>query len=154
MFAVPGVYGNVLGFTELSQALGPDQPVYGLQSVGLDGSEAPLTSIEEMAKLNISELRTVQPQGPYAIIGACFGATVAYEMARQLLAEGIDIAYLGLLDPTQREGRDLRDSPASTCRTLRRAAALGNLVSGRLHDMASELVALPSSVVCTCISKR
>jgi amino acid adenylation domain-containing protein len=142
VFAVPGVYGNVLGFTELSQALGPDQPFYGLQSVGLDGSEAPLTSIEEMAKLNISELRTVQPLGPYAIIGACFGATVAYEMARQLLAEGIDIAYLGLLDPTQREGRDLRDSPALTCRTLRRAAALGNLVSGRLHLYLEEMIQL------------
>jgi amino acid adenylation domain-containing protein len=139
VFAVPGVFGNVVGFAELAQALGPDQPFYGLQSVGLDGSEASLTSIEEMAKLNISELLTVQPQGPYAIIGACFGATVAYEMARQLLAEGIDIAYLGLLDPTQREGRDLRDSPASTPRTLRRAAALSNLVSGRLRLYLEEM---------------
>jgi len=139
VFAVPGVYGNVLGFAELCRELGPEQPFYGLQSLGLDGSTAPLTSIEEIAKLNISELLAVQPQGPYAIIGACFGATVAYEMARQLLAEGVDIAYLGLLDPTQREGRDLCDSPASTPRTLRRAAALSNLVSGRLHLYLEEM---------------
>ena len=41
-FVVPGVYGNVIGYAELAHALGPDQPLYGLQAVGLDGAEPPV----------------------------------------------------------------------------------------------------------------
>jgi thioesterase domain-containing protein len=139
VFAVPGVYGNVLCFAELSQALGSDQPFYGLQSVGLDGSEAPLTSIEEMAKLNISELRNVQPQGPYVLIGACFGATVAYEMARQLLADSHEVFFLGLLDPSAREGREANENLGASPRIFKRAAALGSLVTNRLLLYLDEL---------------
>jgi amino acid adenylation domain-containing protein len=139
VFAVPGVFGNVVGFAELCRELGPEQPFYGLQSVGLDGSEVPLTSIEEMAKLNISELFTVQPRGPYAIIGACFGATVAYEMARQLLADGHEVLFLGLLDPSAREGREANEDLGASPRILRRAAALGSLVTNRLLLYLDEL---------------
>ncbi len=139
VFAVPGVFGNVVGFAELCHELGPGKPFYGLQSVGLDGSEPPLSSIEEMAVLYISEIRTVQPRGPYILLGACFGATVAYEMAHQLLAQGEKVAFLGLLDPTPREGNDLREGPSPIPRAFRRAAALGSLALGRLHLYAEEV---------------
>ncbi|MGD2124377.1 MAG: amino acid adenylation domain-containing protein, partial [Gemmatimonadota bacterium] len=45
LFAVPGVWGNVICFQDLSRLLGPEQPFYGLQSRGLDGKEEPRTSI-------------------------------------------------------------------------------------------------------------
>ncbi len=38
LVCIPGVGGNVVGFGTLAQVLGPDQPCYGLQSRGLDGS--------------------------------------------------------------------------------------------------------------------
>ena len=38
VFAVPGVFGNVVGFEALARELGSEQPFYGLQSVGLDGT--------------------------------------------------------------------------------------------------------------------
>ncbi len=97
VFAVPGVFGNVVGYAELSRALGPDQPFYGLQSVGLDGRDAPLDTIEAMAGLYVEEIRLVRPHGPYAILGACFGATVAYEIARQLLDQGEDDSFSGVI---------------------------------------------------------
>jgi aspartate racemase len=133
VFAVPGVFGNVVGFAELCRELGPGQPFYGLQSVGLDGSEPPLSSIEEMAVLYISEICAVQPHGPYTLLGACFGATVAYEMAHQFLDEGEEVAFLGLLDPTPREGNDLRDPRSARLRAIGRAAALASWVLGRLY---------------------
>jgi hypothetical protein len=101
---VPGVFGNVIGFADLGRALGPAQPLYGLQSVGLDGADEPFQSIEAMARHYLGAIGKVQPRGPYALIGSCFGATVAYEMARQLLMRGETVAYLGLLDPTLRGG--------------------------------------------------
>ena len=50
IFAVPGVFGNVIGLADLARELGSEQPFYGLQSLGLDGGEAPVDSIEEIAR--------------------------------------------------------------------------------------------------------
>jgi len=139
VFAVPGVFGNVVGLADLARELGSEQPFYGLQSVGLDGGEAPLDSIKEMAALYVGEIRSVQPHGPYAIIGACFGATVAYEMARQLLAAGEEVGFLGLLDPTRREGNIAGKNPESTPRIFKRMAAFGSLAADRLQLYREEM---------------
>jgi len=97
-FCVHGAGGNVLIYRELSQHLGADQPFYGLQSPGLDGSQQPLTRIEEMAALYVKEILRVQPSGPYFLGGYCMGGTIAYEMAQQLLAQGEKVALLALFD--------------------------------------------------------
>src|SRR5262249_36115618 len=139
VFAVPGVFGNVVGLADLARELGSEQPFYGLESVGLDGGEAPLDSIKEMAALYVGEIRSVQPHGPYAIIGACFGATVAYEMARQLLAAGEEVGFLGLLDPTRREENIAGKNPESTPRIFKRMAAFCSLAADRLQLYREEM---------------
>jgi surfactin family lipopeptide synthetase C len=143
LFAVPGVYGNVVGFANLARELGSEQPFYGLQSVGLDGTAAPLDSIEAMATLYVTEIRSVQVRGPYAIIGACFGATVAYEMARQLLEAGEEIAFLGLLSPTDREGNTEVEDHTSVPRAYKRSAALLHFVTKRSRLYLAEMRRLP-----------
>jgi amino acid adenylation domain-containing protein len=145
LFAVPGVFGNVVGFADLARELGSEQPFYGLQSVGLDGAAAPLDSIEAMAKLYVNEIRSVQACGPYAIIGACFGATVAYEMARHLLEVGEEVAFLGLLSPTDRDGNDDNDNHASAPRAYRRTIALGSLLTDRLRLYLKDMQGLTNS---------
>jgi len=55
-----------------------------------------------MAADYIREIRTVQPNGPYFILGECFSAPVALETAEQLRAAGEKIALLGLLDGRRR----------------------------------------------------
>ena len=87
IFLVPGVGGDVLGFARLARLLSQDRPVYGLQARGFDRKDAPLFSVQEMAKHYIGEIRTCRPRGPYAILGACTGGLVAYEMAQQLVDE-------------------------------------------------------------------
>jgi amino acid adenylation domain-containing protein len=139
IFAVPGVFGNVVGFAELARELGPEQPFYGLQSVGLDGTKAPVGSIEEMARLYLKGMQSIQPDGPYVILGACFGATVAYEMTRQLLVSGEEVGFLGLLDPTHREGKHAGQIPAFAPRIFKRVGAFGSLVTGRLRLYREEL---------------
>jgi thioesterase domain-containing protein len=94
LFLVHGGAGTILHFQPLARRLGEDQPVYAFQAVGLYGDAAPLASVEEMARHYIAEMRTVQPEGPYRIGGYCFGALVAYEMARQLTAQGQPPAVL------------------------------------------------------------
>jgi thioesterase domain-containing protein/acyl carrier protein len=88
IFMVPGVGGNVLVYAQLAKLLGPNQPSYGLQARGLDGKEAPFTSVPEMARHYIAQIRRVRPNGPYVILGTCTGGLIAYEMAQQLLGQG------------------------------------------------------------------
>jgi acyl-CoA synthetase (AMP-forming)/AMP-acid ligase II/thioesterase domain-containing protein/acyl carrier protein len=98
LFCVHPHVGTVLCYKDLARHLGLDQPLFGLQARGLDGSEPPLTRVEDMAAHYLTELRTVQPAGPYALAGYCIGGTIAYEMAQQLLAQGESVALLAMFD--------------------------------------------------------
>jgi thioesterase domain-containing protein/acyl carrier protein len=98
LFLVHGAEGNVLLYRKLARLLGPDQPVYGLQSQGLSGDGRFHSSIEEMASHYVKELITVQPNGPYYLGGYCLGGTVALEMAQQLSAQGEKVALVILMD--------------------------------------------------------
>jgi thioesterase domain-containing protein len=84
-------------------------------------------------------MRQIQPHGPYRLLGACFGATVAFEMTRQLLDAGDAVAFLGLLDPSSLGG-DLTSRPAlSTPTWLKRGTAFGSFVARRLQLYREEM---------------
>jgi thioesterase domain-containing protein len=100
LFALPGSGGNPVGYVHLGRLLDRRQPLIGIESRGLDGSSLPLTRVEDIAKDNLAAIRAVQPTGPYFIAGACYGARVAYEMARQLEQAGERIGLLLMLDPS------------------------------------------------------
>lgn len=55
--------------------------------------------MRELAASCLRGIKSVQPAGPYHLGGYCFGASVAYEVARQLLAAGEKVAILALWDP-------------------------------------------------------
>ena len=87
---------------DLAQYLAVDRPVYGL-SLGFAGgdiSDETLlpNSIRDIATHYIEEMRTLQPNGPYQLIGHSAGGLLAYEMALQILAVGQEVSLLGLLD--------------------------------------------------------
>ena len=98
LFCVHAVGGNVIEYHDLARHLGPDQPFYAFQSVGLDGRQTPLKSIEEMASHYIKEMRVLQPSGPYLLGGHSLGGMVAFEMACQLHDQGERVDLLALLD--------------------------------------------------------
>jgi thioesterase domain-containing protein len=89
---------SVLQLAELGEQLGCDQPLYGLQPQGLDGRLPPHERIEDMAAHYIAELKSVQPNGPYAVGGHCSGSWVAFEMARQLEANGDELRAVIVVD--------------------------------------------------------
>jgi thioesterase domain-containing protein len=81
----------------MAARLDADQPFYGLRSPEADGAVARLT-VEALAAKYISDIRAIQPRGPYFLAGASFGGLVAYEMATQLNAVGEKVGLLGLFD--------------------------------------------------------
>ncbi|HEX5988588.1 MAG TPA: amino acid adenylation domain-containing protein [Solirubrobacterales bacterium] len=98
LFAVTAGDGNVVGFAPLADHMAPEQPFYALQPSGLDGQAAIDRGIEAMAASCIEEIRSVQAHGPYLLAGRCNGATVAFEIARQLRAAGEEVPLLVSLD--------------------------------------------------------
>ena len=110
-FCVHAAGGHALGFYDLAQALGPDQPFYGLQAIGRNGQDEPLTSIEAMAERYVDEVRGARPHGPYVLGGLCLGGGVALEMARRLTAEGEEVALVLLLDSSYPPARHPRNIP-------------------------------------------
>jgi aspartate racemase len=124
LFCVHAADGQVLLYRDLARHLGPDQPLYGLQTVGMGGTEPPLPRIEEMAARYVEELRMVQPQGPYSLAGYCMGAFVALEMARQLQLSGQRVALLACID-TDARWRDVRSFRDSLRYHVQRLSRLG-----------------------------
>lgn len=98
LFCIHGSGGNVLNFKGLSQKLGSDQPVFGLQSQGVDGHLQMLESIEAMATQYVNAIRSVDSQGPYRLVGFSAGGVIAFEMAQQLKKAGAEVSLLAMID--------------------------------------------------------
>ena len=98
LFCVHGLTGDVVWFGRLVPFMDPDQPLWGLESQGLDGVKAPLITIEDIAALYIREIESIEPEGPYHICGYSFGGSVVFEMARQLEQAGKNVGVVAILD--------------------------------------------------------
>ena len=98
IFLVNGYGGTVVPFKALAKELGPDQPLY-IVDTALDQARYPnVKSIEDLAAVMLAELRRIQPRGPYRLCGYSLGGDVAWEIARQLEASGEVPGLLVLLD--------------------------------------------------------
>lgn len=96
IFGVPGHNGDVFCYRALVQALGGEQPFFGLQPPGLDGVGKPLRRVEDLAAFFAAQIRAFQPQGPYVIAGFCAGGAIAFELAQQLQRGGGAVSFVAL----------------------------------------------------------
>ncbi|TKC09329.1 non-ribosomal peptide synthetase [Pedobacter frigoris] len=98
LYIIHGIGSTVFKFFDFAQQLGEDQPVFGLQARGIDGTENPAETIEEMATQYITEILKSNPDGPYALSGYSLGGLIAFEMTRQLEAMGKEVRVLAMFD--------------------------------------------------------
>jgi non-ribosomal peptide synthetase component F/thioesterase domain-containing protein/acyl carrier protein len=93
------VVNNTGIYYGLAKNLGPEQPVYSLQLFDPSVRDSALpNSLEEIATGYVGLIRRVQPQGPYDLMGWCVAGALAFEIARQLMADGQEISHLFLID--------------------------------------------------------
>ena len=97
-FLVPGTGGRIEGFADLASLLDTPMPVFAIEARGVDGNGQPDDDIQALVRHYVERIRTVQPNGPYFLMGHSFGGMVVYEMAQQLLAMRERVACLILLD--------------------------------------------------------
>jgi aspartate racemase len=98
LFLIHTGLGHLFGYDWLIRRLEIDRPVYGLQAKGVDGSDEIHRTVEEMATHYVDEIESVQPRGPYHLVGYSFGGVVAWEMACQLADRGQRLGLVGLIE--------------------------------------------------------
>ncbi|WP_347987153.1 HAD-IIIC family phosphatase [Methylomonas sp. AM2-LC] len=102
--------GEVLLYRNLALHLEADFQVYGIKPRGQANYPMLDTCMEDMAAYYIRQIYEIQAQGPYLLGGMCAGGVIAYEVARQLRADGHKVDFVGLIDAadvlaTKRQGR-------------------------------------------------
>jgi acyl-CoA synthetase (AMP-forming)/AMP-acid ligase II/thioesterase domain-containing protein/acyl carrier protein len=98
IFFFHAVDGDLLNYDDLVASYGEDRPIYGLQLQEVDDQETLLSSIEHMAAEYIRMIKSVQPHGPYFLLGFSAGAITVFETARQLSDAGDKVGLLAILD--------------------------------------------------------
>ncbi|WP_185757059.1 non-ribosomal peptide synthetase [Nocardia bhagyanarayanae] len=98
LFCVHPAVGLAWGFSGLVQHLDPDRPVYGLQSPTLTDPAARFDTLDQLAARYVREIRSVQPRGPYHLLGYSLGGTIAHAIAVQLRRDGDHVATLAMMD--------------------------------------------------------
>ncbi|WP_248128339.1 alpha/beta fold hydrolase, partial [Pseudomonas sp. W2Aug9] len=128
VFCVPGAGDSVTGFVGLSDALGRDWPLYGLQPRGLDGEAVPHSQVEAAARCYLTALEQECPDGPVHLVGHSFGGWVALEMALRLQAMGREVGSLTVID-SEAPGRD--GKPYTSTAALLRLIEAMQLAAGK-----------------------
>ena len=97
LFCVHPAAGVSWVYSGLLRYLEPDRPVYGLQSRRF-ADPAAEPSVEQMAADYLAQIRSVQPHGPYHLLGWSFGGHVVHALAGRLQAEGEPVGLVAVLD--------------------------------------------------------
>ncbi|MGH7057147.1 MAG: amino acid adenylation domain-containing protein, partial [Acetobacteraceae bacterium] len=98
LFCIHPVIGVSMGFSSLLRHLAPEIPVYGLQSRGLRAGAGLAGSIEEIAADYLAQIRRVQPEGPYRLLGRSMGGLIGHAIAGAMQSLGLEVELLGMID--------------------------------------------------------
>ncbi|WP_316528536.1 non-ribosomal peptide synthase/polyketide synthase [Kitasatospora brasiliensis] len=98
LFCVHPGGGISWSYSGLLNHVGPQHPVYAIQARGLGRPEPLPTSYEEMAADYADQIRKIQPEGPYLLLGWSAGGLIAHALACELQSRGERTALLAILD--------------------------------------------------------
>ncbi|MEV0246968.1 amino acid adenylation domain-containing protein [Nocardia sp. NPDC050712] len=97
LFCVHPAIGLSWCYSGLLAHLSPDRPVYGLQAPHVAGQDG-FDSIARAAEHYVAQIKSVQPSGPYHLLGWSLGGLIAHEIAVQLQEAGERVELLSMMD--------------------------------------------------------
>jgi pimeloyl-ACP methyl ester carboxylesterase len=95
---IHGFDGQILFVRRLAWLLPPDQPVYGIQARGMDGS-APHADVKEMAADYAAAIMKTLGTREIFLGGFCMGGVISIEVLRHLYSANGAVRRLILIDP-------------------------------------------------------
>ena len=105
LFVIAPCIGGVFHYREFARHFPKDQACYCLEPRISSAGQHSYESVEEIAKWNIRARKDYQVEGPYRLCGYSFGGSIAWEMAKQLRANGESVELLLAFDTIAR-GRE------------------------------------------------
>lgn len=97
-YCVHSIGGGATEFQYLARMLGPNQRFYAIQAPTKRRNAEFAESIQAMSSYYVDELVKFQPDGFFLLGGYSAGATIALEMAQQLVVRGREVRLLVVLD--------------------------------------------------------
>lgn len=76
----------------------PDRPIYALRAKGLHPGEGTFSGLDDLLETYYTAIRRVQPQGPYAMLGYCFGGLLSFELTKRFEAANEPVLFCGGID--------------------------------------------------------
>ncbi|GAA4667735.1 alpha/beta fold hydrolase [Frondihabitans cladoniiphilus] len=107
LFCIAGAGALALTYLPLARQF-PERDVYAFQAHAMERRGLPDRTVTAHAERVIRTMRTVQPHGPYVVVGHSFGGFVALEVAHILRAGGEEVELVAILDTFA------RDEPGAT----------------------------------------
>ncbi|MEU6298724.1 amino acid adenylation domain-containing protein, partial [Streptomyces erythrochromogenes] len=98
LFCLPPGIGISWSYIGLTQHIDADRPLYALQSRGIAQPGARHAEMSAVVADCVAQLRSVQPSGPYHLLGWSFGGVLAHAIAEELQRQGEDVGVLAMLD--------------------------------------------------------
>ncbi|WP_330252183.1 amino acid adenylation domain-containing protein [Nocardia sp. NBC_00565] len=133
LFCIHPVSGIAWSFAGLAAYLDPARPIYGVQAPTLAAATQLPDTIEDWARIYVEAIRSVQPQGPYHLIGWSMGGVFAHEIAVQLQAARQRVALLAVMDSYMADPPDERADGAGS------PVPVAELIGGLLGEQAGDL---------------
>ena len=99
LYLIHPISGDMLIYGEMIKHLPETRLLFGLESLGLEGSAEPLRRVEDMATAYLDAIEAQNQKAPIVLVGASLGGIIALEMMRLLVARNRRAACV-LLDCT------------------------------------------------------
>ncbi|MFI6997607.1 amino acid adenylation domain-containing protein [Nocardia sp. NPDC050175] len=142
LFCIHPMYGLSWCYAGLARYVPASRPIFGLQSPALSEDGYLPASLAEMAARYVAEIRAVQPQGPYRLLGWSLGGVLAHAIATELQAAGEQVALLAMLD--SHPDIDVTDFRAAIREALSELGIGADALlpsDGDIHDLSDEALA-------------
>ncbi|MGV8871524.1 MAG: alpha/beta fold hydrolase [Rhodococcus sp. (in: high G+C Gram-positive bacteria)] len=98
IFLIGGAGVGAMTFLNLVKHIDEDHPVYALQAYGRNTRGRPDRTIARTAKRYVDAIRTIQPEGPFHLVGHSLGGWIAMAMAERIRDAGLGSPHLIILD--------------------------------------------------------
>jgi len=142
LYFVHDLSGQSAPMAQISRLLTANVNVWGIEAKPKGDDEILKYSITEMAADYIKQIRATNTAGARYVGGWSFGGAVAYEIARQLDADGEPVNFLAAIDADSLDGRKWQDLIVQLLNNLRNEFPQASSAVAPVEDRSAECQSL------------